>query len=67
MFGVYIFTEVANNLGAWKALGNKVIPVSIVFSAIQLSSERVVRKMDKVVEMNNLEPSDFIFEIPSQV
>ncbi|MCR5587913.1 MAG: EAL domain-containing protein [Lachnospiraceae bacterium] len=65
-FGVYIFTEVANNLGAWKALGNKVIPVSIVFSAIQLSSERVVRKMDKVVEMNNLEPSDFIFEIPEK-
>ncbi len=62
--GMYVIDEVTKNLGAWKADGNKVIPVSIELTASQLSSPNVVNRINEmVVGENGLDPSDFIFEI----
>ncbi len=65
-FGIYLISDVANNLGAWKGLGNEVIPVSIALSNAQLSSPNVVKRINKIIKINNLEPDDFIFEIPEK-
>ncbi|MEE3392911.1 MAG: EAL domain-containing protein [Lachnospiraceae bacterium] len=61
-FSFYVLNEVAGNLGAWKAQGNEVIPASIEFTASQISSNRAVKRINRIIELNNLEPSDFIFE-----
>lgn len=62
-FGLYVLNEVAENIGGWKSGGNQVIPVSIEFSANQLGSVSVVKRINEIVERNNLRPEDFIFEI----
>ncbi|MCR5201879.1 MAG: EAL domain-containing protein [Lachnospiraceae bacterium] len=64
--GLYIINEVAMNIGAWKAQGNTVIPVSIELSANQIPSERTVMQINSIIEKNGLEPKDFIFEIPER-
>ncbi|MCR5625514.1 MAG: EAL domain-containing protein [Lachnospiraceae bacterium] len=64
--GLMVLSEVANNLGAWKSLGNEILPVSMVFSSAQFSSPNVVKQMRKIVEISNIETSDFIIEIPEK-
>lgn len=66
-FSFYLLQEVADNIGAWKAKGNTVIPVSLEMTASQLSTRHAVERIHNiVVERNNLEPEDFIFEIPER-
>lgn len=66
-FSFYLLQEVADNIGAWKAKGNKVIPVSLEMTASQLSTKHAVERIHNiVVEQNKLEPEDFIFEIPER-
>lgn len=66
-FSFYLLQEVADNLGAWKAKGNSVIPVSLEMTASQLSTKRAVARIHDMVEVqNNLCPEDFIFEIPER-
>ena len=66
-FSFYLLQEVADNIGAWKAKGNKVIPVSLEMTASQLSTRHAVERIHNiVVEQNKLEPADFIFEIPER-
>ena len=66
-FSFYLLQEVADNIGAWKAKGNQVIPVSLEMTASQLSTRHAVERIHNiVVEQNKLEPVDFIFEIPER-
>lgn len=66
-FSFYLLQEVADNIGAWKAKGNKVLPVSLEMTASQLSTRHAVERIHNiVVEQNKLEPEDFIFEIPER-
>jgi diguanylate cyclase (GGDEF)-like protein len=66
-FSFYLLQEVANNIGAYQAKGNKVIPVSVEMTASQLSSKNAVERIhDMIVTQNNLRPGDFIFEIPER-
>ena len=66
-FSFYLLQEVADNIGAWKAKGNQVIPVSLEMTASQLSTRHAVERIHNiVVEQNKLEPGNFIFEIPER-
>lgn len=52
------------SVGAWKKLGNKIVPFSIEMTASELSIHNVVKKIDDiVVKKNGLEPKDVIIEI----
>jgi diguanylate cyclase (GGDEF)-like protein len=66
-FSFYLLQEVANNIGAYQAKGNRVIPVAVEMTASQLSTGNAVERIhDMVVTQNNLNPHDFIFEIPER-
>lgn len=65
-FGFYVLQAVADNIGAWKAKGNDVIPVSVEMTAGQLSTKYAVKRIHDMVTKNRLLPQDFIFEIPER-
>lgn len=65
-FSFYVLRKVADNLGAWKAKGNDVIPVSVELTASQLGTTQAVTRIHKMITRNNLESKDFIFEIPER-
>ena len=65
-FGFYVLQAVAENIGAWKAKGNDVIPVSVEMTASQLSTKHAVQRIHDIVTRNHLLPKDFIFEIPER-
>lgn len=65
-FGFYVLQAVADNIGAWKAKGNDVIPVSVEMTASQLSTKYAVQRVHDMVTKNHLLPQDFIFEIPER-
>lgn len=63
-FSFYILDQVCCNIGAWKALGNDVIPFSVEMTASQLSARNSLSMIQNIVEkQNNLEPKDLIIEI----
>lgn len=63
-FSFYILNQVCCNIGAWKALGNEVIPFSVEMTASQISTANSVAMIEDIVEhQNNLEPKDVIIEI----
>lgn len=63
----YSLRQVCNNIGAWKARGNEVIPFALEVTARQLSRQNAVAMIDDiVVRQNKLEPSDVIFELPER-
>ena len=62
----YALSIVCANLGAWKASGKKIMPVSIDVTTGQLSMQNAVSKIDEMVKSNKLEPHDIIFEIQEQ-
>ena len=63
----YTLRQVCNNIGAWKAKGNEVIPFAVEVTARQLSRQNAVAMIDDiVVRQNKLEPSDVIFELPER-
>lgn len=59
----YVLSNVCNNLGAWKAGGKKILPVSLDVTTGQLCMQNAVNKIDEIVTSNKLEPKDIIFEI----
>ncbi|MDO4165800.1 MAG: EAL domain-containing protein [Eubacteriales bacterium] len=66
-FAFYTLRHVCNNIGAWKAKGNEVIPFAVEVTARQLSRKNAVAMIDEiVVKRNKLEPSDLIFELPER-
>lgn len=65
-FNFWLFREVTDNIGAWKARGNSVIPASIEMTASQLSTKHAVSRIHNMVTRNNLSPQDFLFEIPER-
>ncbi len=66
-FAFYTLRHVCNNIGAWKAKGNEVIPFAVEVTARQLSRKNAVAMIDEiVVRRNKLEPSDLIFELPER-
>lgn len=65
-FGFYVLQAVADNIGAWKAKGNDVIPISVEMTASQLSTKYAVERVHNMVTKNHLLPEDFIFEIPER-
>lgn len=66
-FNFSLLREVTDNIGAWKARGNTVIPVSIEMTASQLSTKHAVSRIhNMVVTRNNLSPQDFLLEIPER-
>lgn len=65
-FSFYVLQKVSNNLGVWKAKGNDVIPVSVEMTAGQLSTTQAVGRIHDMITKNNLEPKDFILEIPER-
>lgn len=62
----YVLSGVCSNLGAWKANGKKIMPVSIDITAAQLCMQNAVNKINEIVRANKLEPADIIFEIQEQ-
>lgn len=63
----YSLRQVCNNIGAWKAKGNDVIPFALEVTARQLSRRNAVAMIDDiVVRQNKLKPSDVIFELPER-
>lgn len=63
-FALATLSTVCCSVGAWKKLGNKIVPFSIEMTASELSIHNVVKKIDDiVVEKNGLEPKDVIIEI----
>lgn len=65
-FSFFVLQAVCDNLGAWKAKGNDVIPVSVEMTASQLSTKQAVQRIHDMVSKNRLMPQDFIFEIPER-
>ncbi|MDE6853249.1 MAG: EAL domain-containing protein [Lachnospiraceae bacterium] len=66
-FAFYTLRHVCSNIGAWKALGNEVIPFAVEVTARQLARKNAVAMIDDiVVRRNKLEPSDLIFELPER-
>ncbi len=66
-FAFYTLRHVCSNVGAWKALGNEVIPFAVEVTARQLSRQNAVAMIDDIViRQNKLEPSDLIFELPER-
>lgn len=66
-FAFYTLRHVCSNIGAWKALGNEVIPFAVEVTARQLARQDAVSMIeDIVVKQNKLEPSDLIFELPER-
>lgn len=66
-FAFYTLRHVCSNIGAWKALGNKVIPFAVEVTARQLARKNAVALIDDiVVRKNKLEPSDLILEMPER-
>lgn len=65
-FSFYVLQAVSDNLGAWKAKGNDVIPVSMEMTASQLSTKHAVSRIHEMVTRNRLQPEDFIFEVPER-
>lgn len=59
----YVLSNVCTNMGAWKAKGKKLLPVSVDITAGQLCLQNAVNKLDEIVKSNNLSPHDIIFEI----
>ena len=59
----YVLSNVCNNLGAWKAGGKKILPVSLDVTTGQLCMQNAVNKIDEIVTSNKLEPKDIMFEI----
>ncbi len=59
----YVLAGVCNNLGAWKAGGKKIMPVSVDITAGQLCMQNAVNKIDEIVKSNKLEAKDIFFEI----
>lgn len=63
-FEFVTLSSVCANMGAWKRLGNRTVPLSIEMTASELSMQNTVDIIDDIViRRNNLEPSDIIFEI----
>ena len=63
-FAFVTLSSVCANMGAWKGLGNRIVPLSIEMTAGELSMQNTVDIIDDIViRRNNLEPSDIIFEI----
>ncbi len=63
-FAFVTLSSVCANMGAWKGLGNRTVPLSIEMTASELSMQNTVDIIDDIViRRNNLEPSDIIFEI----
>ena len=63
-FAFVTLSSVCANMGAWKGLGNRIVPLSIEMTASELSMQNTVDIIDDIViRRNNLEPSDIIFEI----
>lgn len=63
-FALATLSTVCCSVGAWKKLGNKIVPFSIEMTASELSIHNVVKKIDDiVVKKNGLEPKDVIIEI----
>lgn len=62
----YVLSIVCANLGAWKAGGRKIMPVSLDVTTGQLCMQNAVNKIDEIVKSNKLEPQDIIFEIQEQ-
>lgn len=66
-FAFYTLRHVCSNIGAWKALGNEVIPFAVEVTARQLARKNAVEMIDDiVVRRNKLKPSDLIFELPER-
>ncbi|HBI62522.1 MAG TPA: hypothetical protein DDY31_15145 [Lachnospiraceae bacterium] len=62
----YVLSIVCANLGAWKAGGKKIMPVSLDVTTGQLCMQNAVNKIDEIVKSNKLEPQDIVFEIQEQ-
>ena len=62
----YVLSIVCANLGAWKAGGRKIMPVSLDVTTGQLCMQNAVNKIDEIVKSNKLEPQDIVFEIQEQ-
>ncbi len=66
-FSFYLLHEVTDHIEAWLTRGSRVVPVSIGMTASQLSTKNAVARIhNMVVKRNNLDPHDFIFEIPER-
>lgn len=63
-FALATLSTVCCSVGAWKKLGNEIVPFSIEMTASELSMHNVVNRIDDiVVNQNGLEPKDIIIEI----
>lgn len=62
----YVLSNVCRTLGAWKAKGKKIKPVSIDITQGQLCLQGAVDRIDHMVRENKLEPFDILFEIQEQ-
>ena len=63
-FAFVSLSSVCCNMGAWKKLGNKTVPLSIEMTASELSVKNAVEIIDDiVVKKNGLDPGKIIFEI----
>lgn len=63
-FALATLSTVCCSVGAWKKMGNEVVPFSMEMTASELSMHNVVNKIDDIViNQNGLEPKDFIIEI----
>lgn len=63
-FAFVSLSTVCGNMGAWKKLGNKTVPLSIEMTASELSLQNAVDIIDDIViRKNGIDPSEIIFEI----
>lgn len=63
-FALATLSLVCCSVGAWKKMGNKIVPFSIEMTASELSDKNIVKKIDDiVVKQNGIEPENVIIEI----
>jgi diguanylate cyclase (GGDEF)-like protein len=62
----YVLSVVCSNMGAWKANGKKIMPVSLDITFGQLCMQNAVNKIDEIVKANKLEPADIVLEVQEQ-
>ena len=62
----YVLSHVCSTMGAWKAKGKKIMPVSLDITQGQLCMQGAVERIDQMVKKNNIDPYSIIFEIQEQ-
>ena len=62
----YVLSHVCSTMGAWKAKGKKIMPISLDITQGQLCMQGAVERIDQIVKKNNIDPFNIVFEIQEQ-